>query len=95
VLRQVLGIERVGRNDNFFDLGAHSLLMIRAAGALEERLARKVEVLELFQYPSIALLAQYLEGEAAALPSQEELSQQSDERRQGRSRRREMRKRSL
>jgi len=33
---ELLGVERVGRDDNFFDLGGHSLLSIRAIGRIKD-----------------------------------------------------------
>src|SRR5690606_38431060 len=47
-VKEALAIDRVGRDDSFFDLGAHSLSMIRIAGALSEKLGRPVKVLEIF-----------------------------------------------
>ncbi|HYG62594.1 MAG TPA: amino acid adenylation domain-containing protein, partial [Thermoanaerobaculia bacterium] len=97
VLREVLGIERVGLNDNFFDLGGHSLRLVRVAAVLEERLGRPVQVLDLFRSPTVALLcAAWATSEAPAAPpvpeaSAEELEQRADDRRQGRARRRELR----
>src|SRR5581483_6683547 len=68
VWQQVLGIERVGREDNFFDLGGHSLLLVQAHAALVERLGRSLPVTDLFQFPTIQSLAEHLRGgEPAAL----------------------------
>ena len=60
VFRQVLGINRVGIHDNFFDLGAHSLLIVQAQRKLRETLDRDVPAILLFQYPTIAALAAHL-----------------------------------
>ncbi|HVR95692.1 MAG TPA: amino acid adenylation domain-containing protein [Thermoanaerobaculia bacterium] len=94
VVREVLGVERVGLHDNFFELGAHSLLMVRAAGALEERLGRRVAALDLFRFPTVAALSYYWSVEEAPEPREtlEQLEQRGEERRQGRSRRRELRR---
>lgn len=46
---------------NFFDLGAHSLILVEARERLELLLERKLELLELFQHPSISTLADYLD----------------------------------
>jgi amino acid adenylation domain-containing protein len=35
--RELLKVERIGAEDNFFDLGGHSLLTLRVAAAIEER----------------------------------------------------------
>jgi len=37
VWREVLGIERIGVHDNFFDIGGHSLLAVRAIAKLDKR----------------------------------------------------------
>jgi amino acid adenylation domain-containing protein len=42
IWQEVLGLERVGVYDNFFDLGGHSLLSIRVVQAIAERLRRKL-----------------------------------------------------
>jgi amino acid adenylation domain-containing protein len=61
VWREVLGLDSVGVEENFFDLGGHSLLLIRVQGALRERLEREIPVVELFQFPTIAALARHLQ----------------------------------
>ncbi len=61
---EVLGLDRVGRGDNFFDLGGHSLLMAQVRTLLSERLGREVPMVLLFQYPTVATLAGHLSGGA-------------------------------
>jgi amino acid adenylation domain-containing protein len=58
--QEVLGVEKVGVYDNFFDLGGHSLLMVQVQGRLREAFAREVPVLDLFQHPTVGALAQHL-----------------------------------
>lgn len=60
IWREVLQVERVGINDNFFDLGGHSLLIAQLQGQLEQNLNLTLPIVKLFQYPTIASLAQYL-----------------------------------
>jgi amino acid adenylation domain-containing protein len=60
VWRELLGVERVGINDNFFDLGGHSLLLIRAHGKLKETVDQTLNLIEVFEYPTIGSLAAYL-----------------------------------
>jgi acyl carrier protein len=95
-VREVLGLtgvgDRVGRDDSFFDLGAHSLSMIRIATALSEKLGRPVRVIEVFRFPNVAALARHL-GEAAEVPLDREAhDRRADARRQSMGRRREMRR---
>ncbi|HYG63669.1 MAG TPA: amino acid adenylation domain-containing protein, partial [Thermoanaerobaculia bacterium] len=60
IWREVLGRERVGIHDNFFDLGGHSLLLARVHVLLRERLGREVPMVDLFRYPTVASLARHL-----------------------------------
>jgi amino acid adenylation domain-containing protein len=69
VWKEVLGLEEVGREDNFFDVGGHSLLLVQVCSRLEARLGRRIELVTLFRYSSIAALAEHLQapqGPAAA-----------------------------
>jgi hypothetical protein len=63
IWRDVLERERVGVNDNFFDLGGHSLLIVRVNGRLRESFPdRPLSVVELFRHPTVASLAARLSG---------------------------------
>jgi hypothetical protein len=57
VWREVLRVDEVGIDDNFFDLGGNSLLLMRAHGQLSHLLPREVSIVELFRLPSIRTLA--------------------------------------
>jgi amino acid adenylation domain-containing protein len=59
---EVIGLDEVSVRENFFDLGGHSLLMIEVQARLGEALGREVAMVDLFQYPTIAALAEHLEG---------------------------------
>jgi amino acid adenylation domain-containing protein len=54
---ELLGVERIGRHDNFFALGGHSLLALQAVSRLSRRLGREVPVHVLFSTPTVAALA--------------------------------------
>ncbi len=60
VWREALKVESVGLDDNFFDLGGHSLLVAKVHARLGEALGREVPLLELFQYPTVGSLARHL-----------------------------------
>ena len=62
VWAEVLGLERVGIDDNFFDLGGDSLLLLNLHRLLEERLERSLKVLDLFQHTTVRALARHLGG---------------------------------
>jgi amino acid adenylation domain-containing protein len=57
VWRQVLGVERVGVFDNFFNLGGHSLLAVRLFTEIEKLTGWSLPVLTLFQSPTVKGLA--------------------------------------
>jgi acyl carrier protein len=56
----ILGIDQVGVHDNFFDLGGHSLLMIRLHQKLRAELPAEIELLHLFQFPTVDSLVRFL-----------------------------------
>lgn len=60
VWREVLEVEQVGVEDNFFDLGGHSLLVLQLQGRLKGVLERQVTMVEIFEHPTIRALAGHL-----------------------------------
>ena len=60
VWREVLQVERLGIHDNFFDLGGHSLLMIQVQHRLQAALDQPIALVDLFRYPNIDTLADFL-----------------------------------
>lgn len=60
IWRQVLGLDQVGRQDNFFDLGGDSLKLARVQAALRNALNREVPILDLFRFPTLSALSAHL-----------------------------------
>jgi amino acid adenylation domain-containing protein len=58
---ETLKLEQVGIDDNFFDLGGHSFLVIKIHYRLSRLLGQEVPLLKLFEFPTIRALAQFLE----------------------------------
>ena len=67
VWREELKLPSVGLDDNFFDLGGHSLLLAKVHARLREALGRELPLLDLFQYPTIGALARHLARAAAPI----------------------------
>ena len=64
VWQELLGVADVGLDDNFFDLGGHSLLTLQAAQRLGTALGRTLPITDFFRYPTVRALATHL-GAAA------------------------------
>ncbi len=59
---EVLGREAIGVHESFFDLGAHSLHLMRVYAKLRAVSPRELQVTDLFRYPNVSALAAYLSG---------------------------------
>ncbi|MFD6287963.1 amino acid adenylation domain-containing protein [Streptomyces sp. NPDC060205] len=64
VWQRALGVAEISARDDVFDLGAQSLQAIQVANRLGTALHREVKVAWLFQHPTPAGLAEFLEGQA-------------------------------
>jgi non-ribosomal peptide synthetase component F len=84
---QALAGRNVGVNENFFDAGVHSLLLIQASLRLGERLGRPVPIVEMFRHPTARTLAAALAGADADVQALKQ-SQDRAQRRQDAMRRR-------
>ncbi|NEO47068.1 MAG: amino acid adenylation domain-containing protein, partial [Moorea sp. SIO4A3] len=53
---EVLGIEKVGIHDNFFDLGGHSLMATQVLSRMRQTFGMEFPLQSLFEYPNVATL---------------------------------------
>ncbi|WP_216207550.1 non-ribosomal peptide synthetase [Amycolatopsis aidingensis] len=65
---ETLGLDAVGRDEHFFDLGGHSLLMALVQLRLADALGSKPPMATLFAHPTVGALAEHLAGTATAEP---------------------------
>ncbi|WND83244.1 non-ribosomal peptide synthase/polyketide synthase [Lysobacter capsici] len=68
--RDLLGIERIGRHDHFFEIGGHSLMAVRLVARIEEALGVQLPLREVFEHPTLAAMAaQAGQARAGGLPA--------------------------
>lgn len=82
IWKSLLGLDEVGVNDNFFDLGGHSLLLINFQARLSERLDMEVSIIDLFRYTTIEALARFLDGQMASVSTADKVEQRMRHRRE-------------
>ncbi|MGW9458816.1 amino acid adenylation domain-containing protein [Streptomyces globisporus] len=62
VWSEVLGVSRPGADDGFFDIGGNSILLARVFGQLKAAYPKKLNMIDLYKYPTIASLARHISG---------------------------------
>lgn len=67
IWKEELKIEYVDMNDNFFEIGGHSFLVVKVNARLNKILNTDIPVAKLFQYPTIKHLAAYIARDAKKL----------------------------
>jgi acyl carrier protein len=91
IWQELLRVETVGVEDNFFDLGGHSLLLVRLVQEIQSSLGLEVALMEMFEHPTVASLARHLsrkrESETAVTPISESTPDDADGRRRRRMKR--------
>lgn len=60
IVQTILQLESLSIHDNFFDLGGNSLKLIQVHVQLKEQFSCDVPIVEMFRYPTIRKLSQYL-----------------------------------
>jgi len=83
---EVLGLERVGVHDNFFDLGGHSLLLMQLHGKINEKFQTDISLVELFEYSTVHAQAKRLSNQGSATAETTSEEEQAQTLRSGRQR---------
>ncbi|HXN72345.1 MAG TPA: non-ribosomal peptide synthetase [Candidatus Acidoferrales bacterium] len=89
VWRRVLRVESVGLDDNFFDIGGDSLLLVAVHSNLQKLLKMEIPVTDLFEYTTVRTLGEHLRKETPAAPSFSGVQQQAQKQREAFARKRE------
>lgn len=69
IWKEVLGRENVGLNENFFDLGGHSLLLAKVRSKIFKTMNIDLQIIDLFKYPTVNTLSAYLEQKQGKKPA--------------------------
>jgi amino acid adenylation domain-containing protein len=67
-VREVLKVDKVGIDHNFFDLGGNSLHIVQAHHKLEATLGLEISIVEMFAHPTIRALAERLDRGRGRFP---------------------------
>lgn len=62
IWKEVLSLNRIGIDDDFFELGGNSLLGMNLVAQIAKRFSVAVRVIDLFKYPTIDQIAQHIES---------------------------------
>jgi acyl carrier protein len=63
IWQEILELENISINHNFFDLGGRSIHVIQVHSRLQKNLKRVIPIVDLFRYPTIRSLSQHLSRE--------------------------------
>ncbi|HLP62070.1 MAG TPA: amino acid adenylation domain-containing protein [Candidatus Deferrimicrobium sp.] len=92
IWKEFLHLEEVGLNDNFFDLGGHSLLLTQVHSRLSEKFDKELTIIDLFRFSTIRSLSGYIgekkDNEEQALDTYKKLQERASKQRQAFQRRR-------
>ena len=81
VWQEVIGVDMVGVNDNFFDLGGNPILMEKVHSKLETILNRNLSTTDMFKYMTVSSLAKHLSSDQTGTASLQETQGRAETRR--------------
>ncbi|MEC9375345.1 MAG: non-ribosomal peptide synthase/polyketide synthase, partial [Pseudomonadota bacterium] len=73
IWQEILGVEKIGINDNFFQLGGHSIMAMKLTSKIMSKLQKRISVSVIFSSPTIAELASKIDA-LAQKKSESEIS---------------------
>jgi len=70
IWQKTLGKARVGIDDNFFDIGGHSLLVVRMHRELKTAFEQPIALTDLYRFPTIRSFTEHLSGDDEGVAAQ-------------------------
>jgi acyl carrier protein len=67
IWKQLLNLQQVGRHDNFFRLGGHSLLITRLVNRVNQRFSLQLQLKDVMDINTLAQQAGYIDMQLSAL----------------------------
>jgi acyl carrier protein len=95
IWKEILNINSVGRQDNFFDMGGHSLHVVRVHSRLRNVISQQLSITDLFRFPTIRSLAEHLSNGTEKSQSLDMSRDRMNSRKEAMGRRRQMRNKTL
>jgi acyl carrier protein len=89
IYQEILGLDEVGIYDNFFELGGNSLLVGRVVTELRKAIDADLEMVRLFEFPTVSALAKFLSGAAPEKPLIDRVVERAKSRKEAFARRRQ------
>ncbi len=86
LFRDLLQVEQLGVEDNFFEMGGNSLLLVQLQSRLQQAFSRPVAMVDLFDHPTIRTLARHLAPAEATRPASVDDEQWGERLKEGRNR---------
>lgn len=71
IWKEVLGYDEFNINDSFFEIGGDSIMITRVHNFIEEKYPGKVQVGDLFAYPTISKIASFISEDTASSKQEE------------------------
>ena len=68
VWAELLLLDKIGLDDNFFQLGGNSLIALKTVAVLKQRFKHEVPITKLYQYPTVSGLVNFITGENKTAP---------------------------
>ena len=66
IWRDILGTDQFGLDDNFFDHGGHSLLVVDVMTRVRPLFEKQIKLIDLFRFPMVRKLVKHLSSESEA-----------------------------